>query len=237
MFGSATRALRVGSALAAGAAVVAAAGCSGTSSSSSAPQGAASTTPAASSPAASSPAASQPASSAPASAPSSASSPRAGAGNGTGTAAGGGGAGGATACASASLQVKIGTSEGAAGSLYQVIDFTNGGSKACTLYGYPGVSLSDGAGPVGAAATRSAAAAPAVVNLAPGATANALLRITQAANYPSSTCSPKATSLLHIYPPNETVAIDVAFKATACGKDGVKLLTIGVIQPGANSRQ
>jgi hypothetical protein len=133
--------------------------------------------------------------------------------------------------------VKVGTSEGAAGSLYQVIDFVNGGSKACTLYGYPGVSLSNGAGPVGAAATRSSAASPAVVNLAPGATANALLRITQAGNYPSGTCSPQATSFLHIYPPNQTVAIDVAYKATGCGKDGVKLLTIGVIQPGASSNQ
>jgi hypothetical protein len=127
--------------------------------------------------------------------------------------------------------------EGAAGSAYQNIDFTNTGSAACTLYGYPGVSLGTGTPftQTGAAATRSTAAAPTVVTLSPGQTANALLRVTQAQNYPSSACTPKTTTYLQIYPPNQTTAIYLTFSSTGCSSTAVKLLTIGVVQAGTTS--
>ena len=38
----------------------------------------------------------------------------------------------------------MGVAQGAAGSVYQVIDFTNISNTTCTLYGYPGVSLAAG---------------------------------------------------------------------------------------------
>jgi Protein of unknown function (DUF4232) len=232
MIGSVSVALRVGGALAAGAVVIAAAGCSSSSSSSAPPAAQSATTPAASSAPASAPA---PASSA----PSSASSPHAVSTPTGGASSTGGGGTTTAACTTQDLQVKVGTGEGAAGSVYQVIDFTNSGSAPCTLYGYPGVSLGSGSPvtQVGAAATRSNTSAAAVVTLAPGATGNALLRVTQAMNYPSATCSPKATTYLHIFPPNQTAAVDVAYKSTGCGKEAVKLLTIGAVQPGANSSQ
>jgi Protein of unknown function (DUF4232) len=237
MFGSASPALRVTGALAAGAFVIAAAGCASSSSSAPPAAPASSSAPATSAAAAPSSAAASSASSA----PSSASSPRAVSTPTAGGSGGSGGAGGgaASACATSDLTVKVGTSEGAAGSVYQVLDFTNAGSAPCSLYGYPGVSLAGGSptAQVGAAATRSAAAAAAVVTLAPGATANALLRVTQAVNYPAATCSPKATTVLHIFPPNQTAAVDVPYKSTGCGSSSVKLLTIGVIQPGANTNQ
>jgi len=143
----------------------------------------------------------------------------------------------ADGCATGSLSIKVGASEGAAGSVYQVIDFTNTGTAACTLYGYPGVSLASGTplGQVGAAATRSTTASPTVVTLSPGKTANALLRVTQALNYPSATCSPKATTDLRVYPPGQTKALDVAYPSTGCASASVKLLTIGVVQAGAGS--
>jgi hypothetical protein len=75
----------------------------------------------------------------------------------------------------------------------------------------------------------------ALVTLSPGQTANALLRITQALNYPSATCSPKATTYLQVYPPNQTAAIDLAYASTGCASASVKLLTIGVVQAGAGS--
>jgi hypothetical protein len=136
------------------------------------------------------------------------------------------------------LQVKAGTAQGAAGSLYQSIDFTNASSASCTLYGYPGVSLAAGssAAQVGAAAARSTTAAATVVTLAPGQTANALLRIVQALNYPQATCSPTATTYLRIYPPDETHAVLLPFKSTGCTSDSVKLLTIGVVQAGAGQQ-
>src|SRR5215470_4847026 len=44
-------------------------------------------------------------------------------------------------CPTRSLQVKLGASQGTAGSVYTTIDFTNISNVTCTLYGYPGVSL------------------------------------------------------------------------------------------------
>ncbi|MDX6390804.1 MAG: hypothetical protein QOJ73_1867, partial [Streptosporangiaceae bacterium] len=49
-------------------------------------------------------------------------------------------AAGPAACPTRSLKAKIGISQGTAGSVYTVIDFTNIGTVTCTLYGYPGVS-------------------------------------------------------------------------------------------------
>jgi hypothetical protein len=143
----------------------------------------------------------------------------------------------APGCATRDLQAKAGVSQGAAGSVYQVIDFTNIGGAACTLYGYPGVSLASGTPvtQVGQAATRSPVAGPTLVTLQPGQTGNALLRITQALNYPTQTCSPKATAYLQIYPPNQTTPIYLAYTATGCVSSAVKLLTIGVVQAGAGS--
>jgi hypothetical protein len=138
------------------------------------------------------------------------------------------------ACGTGNLKVAVVNAQGAAGSVYQNLDFTNTGSASCSLYGYPGVSLGSGTpfAQVGAAAARSAAASPAVVTLAPGKTANALLRVVQAANFPSAKCSPTATTSLRIYPPNQTAATYLPFKATGCTSSSVKLLTIGVVQPG-----
>ena len=146
-------------------------------------------------------------------------------------------ASGAPGCATRDLQARAGVSQGAAGSVYQVIVFTNIGNAACTLYGYPGVSLAAGTPvtQVGQAATRSPVAPPTLVTLRPGQAGNALLRITQALNYPTATCSPKATTYLQIYPPNQTTPIYLGYTSTGCASTTVKLLTIGVVQAGAGS--
>jgi hypothetical protein len=130
--------------------------------------------------------------------------------------------------------VKAGLAQGAAGSVYQVIDFTNISATSCTLYGYPGVSLAGGTpvAQIGAAASRSTATGPSVVALAPGETANALLRITQALNYPTAKCSPTPTTYLQIFPPDQFTPIYLAYKSTGCASTSVNLLSISVIQPG-----
>jgi len=149
----------------------------------------------------------------------------------------GGGGGGTPGCATQSLQVKAGIAQGALGSTYQVIDFTNISSTACTLFGYPGVSLTAGSPPVqvGAAATRSTVAPASLVTLEPGQTANALLRITQALNYSAGTCSPTPTTALQIYPPNQTVPVLLPYSSTGCASTTVNLLSVGVVQPGSGS--
>jgi hypothetical protein len=142
----------------------------------------------------------------------------------------------AAGCAARDLQVRAGARQGAAGSTFIALDFTNIGSGTCTLFGYPGVSLAGGkpVGRVGRAAAESSANPRRLVTLAPGAVAHSLLRIVNAANYPPSKCGPVPTAFLQIYPPNQTTPVYLGYKATACSKP-VRLLTVGVVRPGAGS--
>jgi hypothetical protein len=136
-------------------------------------------------------------------------------------------------CSSRYLRAAPGTAEGAAGSLYLTIKFVNLNTVPCTLYGYPGVSL--GAGTpvtqVGAAADRAPGSAKTVV-LLPQGVASALLRITQALNYPSASCGPVSTSWIQIFPPGQTAPLYLSYKSTGCSKDSVHLLTIDVVKSG-----
>jgi len=147
------------------------------------------------------------------------------------------GSGGPPGCATRDLKATVGIAQGAAGSVYQVIDFTNIGTASCSLYGYPGIALAGGSPvtQIGAAASRSPQAGPALITLKPGGVANTLLRITQAQNYPTSRCSPMASTYLQIYPPNQTTPIYLGYKSTGCSATGVNLLTVSVVQSGAGS--
>ena len=145
--------------------------------------------------------------------------------------------GGPPGCATRDLKATVGVAQGAAGSVYQVIDFTNIGTASCSLYGYPGIALAGGSPvtQIGMAASRSPQAGPALVTLKPGDVANTLLRITVAQNYPTSKCSPMASTYLQIYPPNQTTPIYLGYKSTGCSATGVNLLTVSVVQSGAGS--
>jgi hypothetical protein len=146
-------------------------------------------------------------------------------------------AGGPPGCATRDLKVTVGVAQGAAGSVYQVIEFTNIGTASCSLYGSPGVALAGGSPvtQIGTAASRSPQTAPSLVSLAPGNVANTLLRITQAQNYPTSKCNPMASTFLQIYPPNQTTPIYLGYKSTGCSATSVNLLTVSVVQSGAGS--
>jgi uncharacterized protein DUF4232 len=142
---------------------------------------------------------------------------------------------GPQSCPTRSLQAKLGLSQGAAGSIYQVIDFTNISNVTCTLYGYPGVSLAGGT-PVriiGAPADENPATPRVQVTLAPGAVANALLRIVEAGNYSPSKCGPVTATYLQVFPPNQTTPIFVSYTAQACSHATVHLLTVDVVKPGS----
>jgi hypothetical protein len=142
--------------------------------------------------------------------------------------------GGPGPCPTRSLQAKIGLSQGAAGSVYTTIDFTNISHVTCTLYGYPGVSLTSGTPTtqIGAAADENPATPRQLVTLQPNVTANALLRIVQAGNFSASTCHPVTARYLQIYPPNQTTPIYLRYRAQACAKP-VHLLTVDVVKPGS----
>jgi hypothetical protein len=138
-------------------------------------------------------------------------------------------------CPTSGLHAHLGLTQGAAGSAFTVIDFTNVSGSTCNLYGYPGISFvtSDGGGRiVGAPAARNSPPAARLVMLAPGETGNALLRITDAGVYPPSRCKAVSVHWLQIYPPNQTAALFLAFNTTTCSKS-VVTLHVDVVVPGS----
>ena len=145
-------------------------------------------------------------------------------------------AAGPAACPTRSLKAKIGISQGTAGSVYTVIDFTNIGTVTCTLYGYPGVSLAGGTPvkQIGLAAAESKITPRTLVTLAPGAVANALLQIVDAGNFPAAKCGMVTARYLQIFPPNQTTPIYLSFTSPTCSKP-VQTLNVSVVVAGAGS--
>ena len=134
-------------------------------------------------------------------------------------------------CATSGLVVWLETQgNGALGSIYYNLDFTNLSGHACTLVGYPGVSAVNlGGHTLGSAASRDTFHAPVVVTLAAGATARAVLRIVEAGNYPASTCRQVAAAGLRVYPPNQTASKVVPFPFSACSRSGPAYLSVRVV--------
>jgi hypothetical protein len=143
------------------------------------------------------------------------------------------GVGGAADCLTRYLHGDLGPSQAAAGSVYVEITFKNLNNTACTLRGFPGVSLGGGTpvNQVGQPADRDSTVAPALVTLAPGGFAHARLRIAQALNYPTSTCVPVATTWLLVYPPNTSNLLYVPYNSTACSAN-IVTLSVQVVQAG-----
>ena len=143
---------------------------------------------------------------------------------------------GPSPCPNGSLHVKLGLGQGYAGGTYVVIDFTNTSGATCTLFGYPGVSLVSGPpyAQIGLAAKRTNTAPVKQITLAPDATANALLQIVDALNFPTSTCSPAKSTDLRVYPPNQTASVLLPNTSNGCAKP-VQIMTVGAVQPGSGS--
>ena len=139
-------------------------------------------------------------------------------------------------CATSGLNVTLGASNGAAGSVFQTIVFTNTSGATCTLFGYPGVSLVS-APPytqIGLAAQRSSTTPVTTVTLASGATASAVLRVVDALNFGSATCGPTKAAFLRIYPPNQTAPVYLADTSQVCAQP-VQTLFISAVQAGSGA--
>jgi hypothetical protein len=132
-----------------------------------------------------------------------------------------------TTCATKDLAVALGQGDGAAGSVYEPLRFTNRGTSACTLRGYPGVSfVTAGSGDqVGAPASRNPQHPARTVKLAPGRTADAVVQIVDHGNYAPDQCEARAVSGLRVYPPGSKSAAYVPFHdaVTACSTDVTQL--------------
>jgi hypothetical protein len=140
-------------------------------------------------------------------------------------------AAGPALCKAATLNAATdATGGGAAGSVYMTLTLTNTGAEPCLLKGFPGVSLTADANgaPIGAPAKRDETTPVVDVMLAPGQGGAAVLRYTQAGNYPDCTIVPAAG--YRIYPPEDTASLFLAQPAQACSNEAIGLLTIGAFQ-------
>ena len=130
-------------------------------------------------------------------------------------------------CQTQDLELSLGQAQGAAGSVYEPLRFTNKGTSACTLYGYPGVSfVTEGSGDqIGSPASRNPQHPAATVILAAGATAEAVLRIIDHGNYGAEQCKATTVSGLRVYPPGNKAAAYLPFHdpVTACSTDVTQL--------------
>jgi hypothetical protein len=135
-------------------------------------------------------------------------------------------------CKIADLKLSLGGGEGAAGTLYRQLRFTNSGGRTCTIQGFPGVSYVAGADghQVGPAAFRDGAKGPAI-SLKPGATVYAPVGFVQVRNYDSAVCKPVSVRGLRVYPPHEYNSMYVAAPGTGCaGSPPGNQLTVSTVQ-------
>ena len=137
-------------------------------------------------------------------------------------------------CRAEVLDVRFGRGDGAAGTIYYPIVFTNSGPVRCTLTGYPGVSSVDARWHrIGAPAERDGTGPGAPVVLAPGRSASALYSQAEALNYPKATCRPRTALALRIYAPDETRSRILRLRHLACsrsvaGASGIRRVVAGV---------
>ncbi len=145
------------------------------------------------------------------------------------------GATSASPCTSRGLVVWLDTQgNGAAGSVFYELRFTNLSGRACTLRGYPGVSAIGVAGrQLGSPARRNPAHAVRIVRLRNGGSATAILQITETGNYPRTLCRATTAAGLRVYPPNQTAAKVVPFPFGACTRTGTTYLSVQPVQPAA----
>jgi Protein of unknown function (DUF4232) len=130
-------------------------------------------------------------------------------------------------CSSAHTDVWYGLpGNGAAGSSYYELEFTNIGHTTCQFFGFPGVSADNVSGVrVGKPATHTGGRLEVV--LTPGETAHVVLRVVDA----GAVClHPKNTSVLKIYAPEQTAFEILGFASQGC--TGRSVLQVDSIHPG-----
>jgi Protein of unknown function (DUF4232) len=115
---------------------------------------------------------------------------------------------GPQACTSAELAVSVQSAGAASGQAFATLRFTNTSNSACTLDGYPGVSLMLNGKQLGGAATRSGAAIK-TITIAPQQNLTAQLT-------DNTSCNAAESDTIRIYPPNLTVPVQIPFVLRGC---------------------
>jgi hypothetical protein len=120
-------------------------------------------------------------------------------------------------CKVADLRLSLSRGEGAAGTFYRDLRFTNKGGRTCVIQGFPGVSYVAGADghQVGPSAYRDGTKGPAI-SLKPGMTVYAPVGFVQVGNYDPAQCRPTSVRGIRVYPPHEYDSMFVPAPGTGC---------------------
>ncbi|ALG05658.1 DUF4232 domain-containing protein [Kibdelosporangium phytohabitans] len=135
-------------------------------------------------------------------------------------------------CKASALKITVSGGDGAAGTIYRNLVFTNSSSAPCTIQGFPGVSYvtGDDGHQVGPAAVRVGTKGDAI-KLAPGASASAPVGFVQVGNFDPAVCKPTEVRGLRVYPPQETASMFVPLAGTGCaGTPPGQQLSVKTIQ-------
>jgi len=142
-------------------------------------------------------------------------------------------------CTAADLGAWVAVSQGngAAGSIYYPLQFTNLSAHSCSLRGFPGVSAINRNGhQLGRPAGWDHVIATRTVTLAPGATAHTILRYSDVVVSTSSGCDPVfSTFELRVYLPGQYTATHAAFDLEACSHAGPVYMSVEPIRSGVGT--
>lgn len=127
-----------------------------------------------------------------------------------------------TYCTSGNLEVTLGQEEGAAGTVYRPLQFTNVGDVPCVLQGFPEVAYvaGDDGHQVGKSAEHNGEEGPALT-LQPGEVAHSNVGFTQVLNYDESMCGPTEVRGLRVYPPKESASKYVEAPGLGCSRTDI----------------
>ena len=143
------------------------------------------------------------------------------------------------ACTASDLGAWVAVTQGngAAGSIYYPLQFTNLSRHACAMRGFPGVSAVDRNGhQLGSPASWDHVIPSRTVVLAPGATAHTILGYSDVTVTSTPGCQPTfGTFELRVYPPGQRGATYAAFDLQACSHAGPIYLGVEPVQPGVGT--
>ena len=136
-------------------------------------------------------------------------------------------------CATTDLKLTVGAANGAAGTIFYPLDFTNTSGSACTMFGYPGVAFvsSPGGSQIGAPANRRAAAAPTVITVTPGAAAHATLAVSDVLI--GNNCKrQQQVNWVQVYPPDQFSALSAPLSRQGCADKSLVTMGVTIVTSG-----
>lgn len=139
-----------------------------------------------------------------------------------------------------SAWVADGQGNGAAGTVYLPLEFTNLSGQACSMHGFPGVSAISRSGQqLGSPASWASGGVfgtPRTVTVAPGATVHAILAYRDVLVNPGPACDAVNTTFeLRVYLPDQRAAAYAFFDLEACSHAGPVYLSVGPVKPGVGT--